>query len=443
MRDVSWERWDDAPEAEWHQEDGPVQGSEWNWELPALDGLDGLAGLDLPSADDESLFETRPLHALVALPRHTSNGLRAMQSGRVAQQRAVWASAPTWHVPARLPALDAGNAGDMAVAATMRRPAVNVGRQRAVSHAVQSLCEAATDRHRALVIPGSGRRPLLDPTRPRTRTMSGIVVLATACALIVSLVHVSAPGQSGMFGFDGLAADVGGGLAVGAPGAADASLWQAQAGTVPVLGGGGAAAPEVKAPGTAGLPVTDSAAPATKPEAQAPTQPASAKPAPATAAPAKPAPAQPAPPPAGTISPAPFSPWPPRDPWMSVPGRWPYRVIEPRGDPFAVAFGQCTWWAQHERPDENLRDMGNARYWAGNAPRRGLRVGRVPVRGATVVFQPGVQGAGGAGHVAHVMVLYPDGWFLVSEMNAYVNGGGWGRVSYRYVHVGWGVSFIY
>jgi len=87
--------------------------------------------------------------------------------------------------------------------------------------------------------------------------------------------------------------------------------------------------------------------------------------------------------------------------------------------------------------------MGNARYWAGNAPRRGLRVGSVPIRGATVVFQPGVQGAAGAGHVAHVLALYPDGWFLISEMNAYVNGGGWGRVSYRYVHVGWGVSFIY
>jgi surface antigen len=67
----------------------------------------------------------------------------------------------------------------------------------------------------------------------------------------------------------------------------------------------------------------------------------------------------------------------------------------------------------------------------------------VPRANATVVFQPGVQGAGGAGHVAHVVAVYPGGWFLVSEMNFYWNGGGWARVDYRYAHMGSGVSFIY
>jgi surface antigen len=129
---------------------------------------------------------------------------------------------------------------------------------------------------------------------------------------------------------------------------------------------------------------------------------------------------------------------------MWVPGHTPYAVTEPNPDPFKGAFGQCTWWAQHERPDENLRNMGNAWSWAFNAPHRGLRVGTTPVAGATVVFHPGVQGASGAyGHVAHVMAVYPDGWFLISEMNAYGNGGGWGRVSFRYAHTGTGVSFIY
>jgi surface antigen len=109
----------------------------------------------------------------------------------------------------------------------------------------------------------------------------------------------------------------------------------------------------------------------------------------------------------------------------------------------AAAFGQCTWWAQQTRMSENLRGLGNARYWAGNAPARGLRVGYAPVVGATVVFQPWVQGAGKDGHVAHVLALYPGGWFLISEMNAYGNGGGWGRVSFRYVHAGPGVAFIY
>jgi surface antigen len=128
---------------------------------------------------------------------------------------------------------------------------------------------------------------------------------------------------------------------------------------------------------------------------------------------------------------------------MAVPGHTPYAMHDYPGDPYFYAFGQCTWWAQYERRDENLRGMGNARYWAANAPKRGLNVGSAPKVGATVVFQPGVQGAGWAGHVAHVMALYPGGWFLISEMNAYGNGGGLGRVSFRYVHIGAGVQFIY
>lgn len=86
--------------------------------------------------------------------------------------------------------------------------------------------------------------------------------------------------------------------------------------------------------------------------------------------------------------------------------------------------------------------MGNALNWASSAAARGYAVGSTPVVGGTVVFQPGVQGAGGAGHVAHVEAVYPDGWFLISEMNFYINGGGWGRVDYRYAHTGWGVQFI-
>ena len=37
----------------------------------------------------------------------------------------------------------------------------------------------------------------------------------------------------------------------------------------------------------------------------------------------------------------------------------------------------------------------------------------------------------------------PGGWFLISEMNFYWNGGGWGRVDYRFAHSGPGVYFIY
>jgi surface antigen len=106
-------------------------------------------------------------------------------------------------------------------------------------------------------------------------------------------------------------------------------------------------------------------------------------------------------------------------------------------------FGWCTWYASYRKQSEPLMQLGNAYMWAYNASRHGLRTGRTPVAGATVVFQPGVQGASHLGHVAHVEKVYSNGWFLISEMAFFWNGGGWGRVSYRYVHTGSGVSFIY
>ena len=115
-----------------------------------------------------------------------------------------------------------------------------------------------------------------------------------------------------------------------------------------------------------------------------------------------------------------------------------------RGDPYSRSRGQCVWWAATRRLDERFFGLGNAAYqWAFNAHKHGFRTGSVPVVGATVIFQPWVQGAWGAGHAAHVEAVYSGGWFLISEMNFYWNGGGWDRVDYRYAHTGSGVSFIY
>jgi CHAP domain-containing protein len=214
--------------------------------------------------------------------------------------------------------------------------------------------------------------------------------------------------------------------------AAPTGPWDTSAGAQNALGIGGGAGPGVKAPGSAGLPVRTTAAP----------KPAPAPPAPAPPAPAPPAPA-PAPPSEGGVSPAPVQPWPPANAYMAVPDHPGFAVSEPNPDSYWWAFGQCTWWAQRQRPDENLTRMGNAQYWAGGAAARGYYVSSVPRANTTVVFQPGVQGAGGAGHVAHVIAVYPGGWFLVSEMNFYWNGGGWARVDYRYAHMGSGVMFIY
>ena len=110
---------------------------------------------------------------------------------------------------------------------------------------------------------------------------------------------------------------------------------------------------------------------------------------------------------------------------------------------YSNLFGWCTWYAAYRHQNEPLMQLGNAASWAWNAPRHGLHTGSRPAVGATVVFQPGVQGASGLGHVGHVEKVYSNGWFLISEMSFYWNGGGWGRVSYRYVHTGSGVSFIY
>jgi len=127
--------------------------------------------------------------------------------------------------------------------------------------------------------------------------------------------------------------------------------------------------------------------------------------------------------------------------WTPVPGHPTYAMSDPAGDPYASQFGVCTWYAGFARPDEPLRQMGPANNWPILAARYGLRTGSTPVAGATVYFAPGVQGSGG--HVAHVEQVLGGGWFIVSEMNFYWNGGGWGRVDWRYAYVAPGVTFIY
>jgi hypothetical protein len=89
-------------------------------------------------------------------------------------------------------------------------------------------------------------------------------------------------------------------------------------------------------------------------------------------------------------------------------------------------YGQCTWYVA------NRRDVtawgGNAIAWWGRA-RPYRPEGRIPIAGAIIVFDyPWV------GHVGYVESVSPDGGsFLISEMNYYMNGGGWGRVDQRVI----------
>jgi hypothetical protein len=249
--------------------------------------------------------------------------------------------------------------------------------------------------------------------RPRSRTAT-IIVTVLVLALLFGAVRVVIPLASQkasvqLFSPNGalLALDPGGG--------APSGPWDTSSGVTEALGQGGGAGPGVNAPGSAGAAVGDSG-----PAGNYNSSPGSV-----------------------FISPPPLEPWPPDDPFMEVPGHPAFRVNRPADGYYWWAFGQCTWWAQNTRRDENLSYIGDAKYWASGAAERGYRVGTLPAVNATVMFRPGAQGAGGLGHVAHVEAVYPGGWFLVSEMNFYWNGGGWGRVDYRFAHTGWGVYFIY
>jgi hypothetical protein len=106
--------------------------------------------------------------------------------------------------------------------------------------------------------------------------------------------------------------------------------------------------------------------------------------------------------------------------------------VNPANYVYRPGFGWCNWWPEVMNPSRP--DL----LW-GHYPR-----GSTPRPGATVVFAPGVQGASSGGHYARVVAVYPGGqWLLISEMNFYWRGGGWAKVSYRYVHTGAGVTFIY
>ena len=96
-------------------------------------------------------------------------------------------------------------------------------------------------------------------------------------------------------------------------------------------------------------------------------------------------------------------------------------------------FGYCNWWVLALHP--NQPDILYGKEYTRTS---------TPVAGAAVWFNPNVQGAGSAGHWAQAVAVSPDGyWVLITEMNFSWNGGGFGRVDFRYIHVGSGVVFIH
>lgn len=101
----------------------------------------------------------------------------------------------------------------------------------------------------------------------------------------------------------------------------------------------------------------------------------------------------------------------------------------PANYPSRPSWGWCNWWPEALHP-------GDAGYSALHGA-----VDGAPHSGDVVHFNAGVQGAGGAGHYAQVVAARSDGWLLITEMNFYWRGGGFGRVDYRFVHTGAGVWY--
>jgi len=110
-----------------------------------------------------------------------------------------------------------------------------------------------------------------------------------------------------------------------------------------------------------------------------------------------------------------------------------------------IGTGQCTDWATRMRPDvleavfiartiaadrgAPQEHLGYAKVWPRVARWAGMTVRDVPVAGALVVWQPGVQGADlGTGHIGFVTRVSAHGTtFSTSAMNV----GGLYRMGYR------------
>lgn len=92
------------------------------------------------------------------------------------------------------------------------------------------------------------------------------------------------------------------------------------------------------------------------------------------------------------------------------------------------AYGYCTYYAAARRADLGKPipgSWGNATSWAWFAAKDGFGVGDVPRVGAIMQSSGGY---GGLGHVAIVEQVKANGDIVISEMNGYRFGGGWGRV---------------
>lgn len=106
-------------------------------------------------------------------------------------------------------------------------------------------------------------------------------------------------------------------------------------------------------------------------------------------------------------------------------------------------YGQCTYWAAfryHQLTGHYPPWLGNAGDWAYNAAPYGWVVTSTPHLHSIIVLAPGVQGAGGYGHVAIVESINANGSLTTSNYNW---AGNFGIMTYVTFYPGPGVVFVY
>jgi surface antigen len=120
--------------------------------------------------------------------------------------------------------------------------------------------------------------------------------------------------------------------------------------------------------------------------------------------------------------------------------------LSTQGSVNVFPYGSCTWWANQRYYQLHgffvpWRTQSNAWQWTARAYEFGWHVSNVPIVGAIIVLQPGVEGASyWAGHVAVVERILSNGHVIASNMN-------WGAYPWQITYVefapGPGVTFIY
>jgi surface antigen len=97
----------------------------------------------------------------------------------------------------------------------------------------------------------------------------------------------------------------------------------------------------------------------------------------------------------------------------------------------------------HQLTDYWVAWKGHPYQWVTGARAAGWHVSPMPHASSIMVLMPYVQGAGGYGHVAVVEGINADGSVHTSDMNWFINGGDWDKVSYADFTAGAGVYFIW